>query len=258
MNKDKIKKYFERLNLDIDIDNMILDYDLIKNLQYAHVTNIAYENFDILIDKPIDLDNDALFEKMINNNRGGYCFEINSLFNWLLSELGFKTTNYMARYLRGESETPMRRHRVIIVESESLDGKYMCDAGIGERAPRYPLKLQEELEQEQFGEIYKFVKDEFYGWMIVDYHNGEWSPFFAFTEEIQLDKDYVMPSFYCEKHPDSPFNKTNIFAVKTENGRKTINDKSFKIFSGDDVKETYIENFNMLKEILKDHFFITL
>lgn len=258
MNKEKVRLYFRRLGLDLDVDNLTLDIKLLNQIQYAHVANIAYENLDILKNVPLNLDNEKLFEKMIINKRGGYCFEINSLYNWLLQEIGFKTTNYMARYLRGEKDVPKRRHRVIIVESDLIDGRIMCDAGIGDRAPRYPLKLEEDLIQEQFNETYKFVKDDFYGWLLTDYHKGNWGAFFAFTEEVQLDIDYVMPSFYCEKHPDSPFNKTNIIAIKTSDGRKTISDMTFRIFSSDNVEERSIIDETMLKQILSEHFKINI
>jgi len=249
---NKVQLYFKRIGLDLDIGSLTLDYELLKQIQYAHVTHIPYENLDILDNIPLNLDNDALFEKIIVNQRGGYCFEINSLYNWLLCEIGFKTTSYMARYLRGETEIPLRRHRIIVAEIDNQ--RIMCDAGIGDRAPRYPLILEEGLVQEQFGETYKFVKDDFYGWVLNDFYKGEWAPFFAFTEEVQLDRDYIMPSFYCEKHPDSPFHTKNIIAIKTSDGRKSINDMTFRISAGDDITETEITDNTMLKQILSDHF----
>ena len=79
----------------------------------------------------------------MTRKRGGYCFELNCLFNWLLKELGYTTVSYMARYIRGETGTPIRRHRIIVAESPYTDGRVMCDVGIGDRAPRYALKLVE-------------------------------------------------------------------------------------------------------------------
>ena len=250
---NKVQLYFKRIGLDLDINHLTLDRELLNQIQYAHVTNIPYENLDILDGIPLNLDNNALFEKIIVNQRGGYCFEINSLYNWLLQEIGFKTTSYMARYLRGETDIPMRRHRIIVVELGYK--RIMCDAGIGDRAPRYPLLLGKEMTQIQFGECYKFTKDDFYGWVLNDFYKGEWKPFFAFTEEVQLDKDYVMPSFYCEKHPDSPFNTKNIIAIKTANGRKSITDMTFRISDGDEVTEVEITD---LPQILAEHFNIKI
>ena len=72
--------------------------------------------------------------------------------------------------------------------------------------------------------------------MIEDWHNGEWRPFYGFTEEVQLNLDYIMPSFWCEKHPDSPFTKANILSLKTDTGRVTIDGSTFRRFDGDKVE----------------------
>jgi N-hydroxyarylamine O-acetyltransferase len=257
MNKEKITKYFARIGLDIDCNNIKPTVDLLNSIQYAHVTHIPYENLDILHNVPLNLDSDALFDKIVNRKRGGYCFELNCLYNWLLKELGYTTVSYFARYLRDEPAIPMRRHRIIAAHSDYTDGVYICDAGIGDRAPRHVLKLEENTVQSQFGEKYRFAKDNFFGWLLKDYHKGSWAPFYAFTTELQLDIDYVMPSYYCEKSPDSVFNKTNIISLKTNDGRKTIADKSFRIFKNNEVVETKIESDDMLREILQTHFGIT-
>ena len=42
--------------------------------------------------------------------------------------------------------------------------------------------------------------------------------------------DYIAPNFYCEQHPESPFNKKEMFAVKTLEGRKTLDGNLYKEF----------------------------
>lgn len=256
MDKYKIKKYFERLNISPDTDNLKLDFNLLRSIQYAHVTNIPYENLDIVNGIPLSIEPEVIYDKIIERRRGGYCFELNGLLGWFLRELGFKTKDCMARYLRGESGIPMRRHRVIIVDLP--DGRVLCDAGVGERAPRYALKLQEGIIQEQFSEVYRFEREPFFGWVLYDYHKGEWNRVFAFTEEEQLDIDYTMPSFYCEKHPASIFNKGNIISLKTKTGRKTIAGMIFRVFDGDAVKVSEISDNDMLRRILCEHFGIKI
>ena len=101
---------------------------------------------------------DDLFEKIVTRNRGGFCFELNGSFGWLLRELGYEVTDYFARYLRGESSIPMRWHRVLKVLA--TDGVYLADVGIGEICPREPLKLEEGMVQEQLGESYRLEKED--------------------------------------------------------------------------------------------------
>lgn len=254
MNKLQVQKYIERLNLSNLLVEHVADGKLLNALQYAHVTNVPYENLDILAGIPLKLDEDSLYKKIVENHRGGYCFEVNALFNKLLNALGYTTLSCFARYLRGENKIPMRRHRIIIASSQNLDGRYFVDTGIGERAPRLPLKLQEEIVQEQYGEIYRFEKDDFLGWVLWDCHNGKWDRFISFTEEHQLEEDYVTTSFYCEKHIDSPFNKGNMLSIKTANGRKTVSDCEFRIFDGNNVSVRIIRDGVQLNNILEEHF----
>ena len=82
-------------------------------------------------------------------------------------------------------------------------------------------------------------------------------PYYAFTEEIQLEIDFIQPSFYCEKHPDSPFHRAEMVAIKTPVGRKAINGRDFKVFEGDTL--TYLEegvSDERLYDILRTEFLI--
>ena len=246
--------YFERIGLAPD-QALKLDFEFLKLLHYQHFTSVPYENLDILNGTPISLKVDDIYNKVVTRRRGGYCFELNCLFCALLNQLGFSTVNFLARFLLNESDVPIRRHRVIGVK---LEGKtYICDVGTGRQAPRYPLELTENLVQEQFGETYKFVKEDFLGWVLLELHKGEWQKVYSFTEEPQHEVDFIPPSFYCEKHPASPFNKTMIISLKTKTGRKTINDKEYKEFQGDEVVLIKPDlSDEELNRILKDEFSI--
>ena len=225
----KTQLFLERIGLSADT-KITKNYEFLKLIQYNSVLNIAYENLDILDKKPLKLDAQSLFEKIVINKRGGYCFEVNALLSWFFKENGFEVKDYFARFLRGEKEIPMRRHRILTVKCD--DGVYFCDIGIGQTAPRYPVKLEEGLVQEQFGESYKFEKDE-RGYVLYDLHKGAWREFISFTEDIAYEIDFVQPSFYCEAHADSVFNKAPMLAIKTSDGRKTIDGRTYKVFAGD-------------------------
>ena len=222
-----IKAYFHRIGLELPED-LTPNSALLRQLHLAHCTTVPYENLDMIRGIPTSLEEDALFHKIVEEGRGGLCFELNGSFGNLLRALGYQVTDYAARYLRGESTLPMRRHRVLKVEA--TDGIWLCDVGIGEVCQREPVRLEEGLVQEQFGETYKLEKEEFLGWVLWDLYKGSWRKFYSFTEEPQLEVDYIAPNFYCEQHPDSPFNKKEMFAVKTLDGRKTLDGNLYKEF----------------------------
>lgn len=70
----------------------------LKKLVLGQLHNIPFEDLDVFHGhKEPSLDTDALFEKIVVNKRGGYCFELNGLFARLLTTLGFACRSHMAR-----------------------------------------------------------------------------------------------------------------------------------------------------------------
>ena len=232
MNKEQISAYFSLLGMNPDT-KPDYTYEFLCRIQYRHVTSIPYENLDIIQGKPLCYTTDALYNKIVRERRGGYCFELGGLLSRFLKDLGFEVTNYLGRFLRDVEGTPVRHHRVMKVMTQ--DGPYIVDVGVGSAAPRYPVKLEEGLIQEQFGETYRFEKTPDLGWVLYELHHDDWRPFYSFTEDPQLEIDYLLPSFYCEQHPDSKFNKGIMVAIKTADGRKTLNGREYKVFRGEKV-----------------------
>ena len=228
-----VKEYLARIGLEMP-ETVVPDSAFLKKLQFAHCTSVPYENIDMMRGIPTSLDPEALYQKIVVNRRGGLCFELNGAFGELLRQLGYGVTDYAARYLRGETTIPMRRHRVLVVQA--LDGLWLCDVGIGEICPRLPVAMLTGVAQEQLGERYRFVKDLDLGWVLQDFYKGAWRNFYSFTEEPQLVVDYEAPNFYCEKHSDSPFNKQEMFSLKTGEGRITLDGHIYKEFKSDRVE----------------------
>ena len=229
---NRIENFLKRIEID-PATPVSLDLDFLGLVQSHAVTAIAYENLDILEGKALDLRADALYDKIVTRGRGGYCFELNGFLAAMLREVGFEVSERFSRYLRGESEVSMRRHRVVVVTME--DGDYMVDIGVGQIAPRFPLKIEAGLVQEQNGETYKFEKDERHGWVLWDLHKGQWREYIAFNDDKTYEVDFVQPSFFCEAHPTSIFNKEPMIAIKTEKGRKTIDGRVYKEFHVDEL-----------------------
>ncbi len=50
----------------------------LTQLQERHLHAVPYENFDILKGIPLSLEIPDLFKKIVDQHRGGYCFELNA------------------------------------------------------------------------------------------------------------------------------------------------------------------------------------
>ena len=211
MNLSQLQQYFNRIGMDGKAP-LPLTGETLSRIQSAQLASIPYENLDLLRGIPLKLDPDALFEKLVLRRRGGYCFEVNGLMADVLRTMGFSVTQYAARMLLGKTEVQARRHRVLCVAAR--DGDFLCDAGMNREMQRTALRMQPGLVQSDGVSEYRLERDEFFGWMLYQRlpHHDFW-PVYAFTEEPQADLDYEMPSFWCEKHPDSPLNKINRISI---------------------------------------------
>lgn len=250
--QEQIKRYLDRLELD---EPLPLCKDTLSKIVYAHFSHIPYENLDILRGVPLSLDSDALFQKLIVKRRGGFCFELNEALGTLLDSLGFSVTHYAARFIAGtpEGEIPLRRHHVLLVHLK--EGDYLCDAGIMREAPRKALHfVTDEIQKDGIGE-YFFKKDAFYGSVLFQKLPGkDFAPLFGFTLEPQTTGDYIMPTFYCEKHADSPANKNRTIGIYTQSGSINLVGNELRILKNAKIVETTQVSEEEIPRCLKEYF----
>jgi N-hydroxyarylamine O-acetyltransferase len=257
-----VQGYLDRIGYKGPLDPTL---ETLKALHEAHVHAVPYENVDILNGKYLSLEIPDVYDKIVTRRRGGYCFELNGLFAWLLRELSFDVTEYYGRYLEGEKlEVPMRRHRISRV---MLDGKaYICDVGVGVKAPKWPLLLEEGLEQDIDGELYRLVRHPILGWVVEGIYKGKWDRLYSFTEDHQLPIDFEMPNHWCLTHPDSIFKNNTMVYIRTREGRNTIADvecdgkklKEFRRFTSKGVEAYAPKTEEEYRQALYSHFGIVL
>lgn len=99
-------------------------------LHRRHLLEIPYENVDVQLLRPLDLDLERIFEKLVTRRRGGWCYEMNGLFGWALREIGFEVTRMVggvSRSLHGDAA--MGNHLVLRVD---LDAPMLADVGLGD------------------------------------------------------------------------------------------------------------------------------
>jgi N-hydroxyarylamine O-acetyltransferase len=90
----EIKAYLERIKY---TNHIILDIQTLYDLHLAHMLAVPFENLDIGLKRPIRITEQAIYEKIVTKNRGGFCYELNGLFAWLLNQTGFNVTFLNAR-----------------------------------------------------------------------------------------------------------------------------------------------------------------
>ncbi len=114
------------------------DHATLTALHRAHLRAIPYENLDVQFGRPVTIERGPIFEKIVVNRRGGWCYEMNGLFGWALGELGFKVMRSAGSVMREERGAADPNHLVLKVELE--EGVYLADVGFGDGS-RDPIRI---------------------------------------------------------------------------------------------------------------------
>ncbi len=109
-------------------------------LQRAHLLALPFENLDVLAGRAIELDLARIFDKVVGERRGGYCYELNGLFAWLLEQLGYPVERLEGRVWAPGGGGPGEPfdHCTLRV---TLDQPYLVDVAFAHFTPPSPLRL---------------------------------------------------------------------------------------------------------------------
>jgi N-hydroxyarylamine O-acetyltransferase len=100
-------------------------------LHRAHLSTIPYENLDVHLSRPLTLDRDATFAKLVDHRRGGWCFEMNGTFGRVLETIGFEVRYVAGAVRRAERGTSAHdSHLVLVVTVEGR--RLIADVGFGD------------------------------------------------------------------------------------------------------------------------------
>ena len=215
------EKYLERIGYSGSLEPTP---ETLAALQKAHLLSVPYENLDLLAgqERETSLAIGELYEKIVLRRRGGYCFELNGLFAWLLRRLGFSLIEHFGRWLAGETlAVPKRRHRIARV---TIAGRqWIADVGVGRRSPLTPLLLEYGLEQVREGVLWRIVQDERLGSVVqCQGPNGEFTNFFSFDDSPQENIDFTYAHYYYAHAPQSIFRQKTMVHLPNEHGRCSI------------------------------------
>lgn len=181
--------------------------------------SVPFENLDIHWKRPIVVDGDRFFEKVVVARRGGFCYELNGLFAALLQALHFDVSLLSARVRRkdGGFGTPFDHMAVLVRVGES--SRWLVDVGFGDSFMQ-PLNLDARLEQHDAAGVYRIVPGE--EWQMQLRKDGEWEPQFAFTLDAHPLQDFAAMCDFQQFSPESHFTKKRVCSIATETGRVTL------------------------------------
>lgn len=176
----------------------------LRAIHALHPAAIPFENLNPLLGIPVLLDTPALQSKVIDAQRGGYCFEQNLLLKEALESLGFPVTSLAARVIwnRSDDAITSRSHMLLLVEVEGE--QYIADVGFGGQTLTAPLRLELDTEQETPHEPSRLIEHDG-DFLLQAKIRDEWRSMYRFDLQRQYRIDYEVSSWYLSNHPESHF-----------------------------------------------------
>lgn len=239
--------YLDRLGVPAPVTP---DAATLTALHRAHLLAVPFENLAIHLAEPISLEPDALLDKIVTRRRGGFCYELNGGFAWLLTALGYRVTLLAARVYSGSALGPPFDHLALRVD---LDEPWLADVGFGAFASE-PLRL--DVRGDQTDPAGTFRVDAAEHGDVVVYENGE--PQYRLESRPRELTEFEAMCWYQANSPRSHFTKSPVCSRLTETGRVTLTGRTLKSVVGDDTDKTTFQNPDDVLAAYREHFGVTL
>ena len=247
-----IDAYLKRINYDGPRD---VNAETLRSLQVAHLMSVPFENLSIHAGEPIVLDEDALFTKIVDHRRGGFCYECNGLFAGLLRALGFDVVMLAAGVAKRDGGFgPIFDHMALMV---TLDQRWLADVGFGESFLE-PLLLDTRAEQVQGTRSFRLVDEDDHVVLMLRNAGEDWQPQYRFTLQPYTFPDYEEMCHFHQTSPDSHFTKGLLCSRATADGRITLADMRFITTSGPERDEQTLSSREEYDRVLRDQFGIVM
>ncbi|KAL6692331.1 hypothetical protein J3F84DRAFT_383698 [Trichoderma pleuroticola] len=206
------------------------ELQLLTELQAHHLARVPFESVGLHYSphRTLSLDPDALFEKVVEKSKGGYCLEMNTFFCEILRVLGFTVLPIGARVKAGPRYGGMTHCANIVILGER---RYLVDVAFGSYGVFRPVPLTSGFEFDNILprrgklEFRPIAQSAFPStqplWVYSSQDDplAEWVERYCFTETEYFREDYEVNNYFCST------NRTSIFVNQVIVLRGILNDR---------------------------------
>jgi N-hydroxyarylamine O-acetyltransferase len=251
-----IETYLDRIGYDRPAG---LNAESLFGLHRTHLLTVPFENLDIHFGKPIHLTTQALWDKIVVRRRGGFCYELNGMFAWLLEQIGFEVTYLNGRVYNKAGERGREfDHLTLLVKIPDEEPNWLVDVGYGDSFFE-PLNFDYNGKQEQGLRAYRLdsVEDGFD--LLQKDYDGNWNPQYFFDLQARnFPGDYEEGCKYHQTSPQSSFTREPVISLATPDGRITLDSKYLIVTSNGKRIKRKLSGDAEYQELLKYYFGIKL
>jgi len=231
--------------------------DVLHALHVRHTRSIPFECLSPFTGSAVDLDIDALITKFTRQKRGGYCYEHNALFQYVLRDIGFAVEGLAARVrmnVPNDVITP-RTHMLLLVDVQGEP--FIADTGFGRLTLTAPIRLVPDLVQDTPHGPYRLQsRDD--AFCLQTKAKSQWQDMYEFYLMPHYREDYEVCNWYTSTHPSSSFVNELIAARPDQAGRHVLHNKQYSFYHLDGrVERRQLGSIDEIKEVLETKFLIS-
>ncbi|CCO44271.1 putative Arylamine N-acetyltransferase [Vibrio nigripulchritudo SOn1] len=243
--------YLKRLNItEIPKDPR----ELLAQLHLAHLYHLPFENLDITFGRKISLSEPKILHKLLEEKRGGFCYELNYGFYLLLLSMGFKVQLLSARVLGSEDYGPEFDHLMPLVE---IEGKQLLvDVGVGDSFLA-PISIDGTVHHDAYSS-YKVEDKDGQLFLMRSEDRQTWQPQYQFTLRERILSDFTEMCDYQQTSPKAIFTQRTSCSIATPDGRLTLTGRKLVTTSQGKKTEQPVNSVLEYHSLLKKHFDVVL
>lgn len=214
LSTEKINHYLQTLGCESSAVKSDQALATLSRLQLLHLSHYPFQSLSTVLHEIVDIDPDAIYQKLVIERRGGYCYEHNELLRQALVALDFDAVT-LTGYIVHENNPATPKARTHTLLKVMVDGvSYLADVGFGGQVPTAPLKLELDIIQTTPHGEYRLSA---FGekWVLSVQIKGQWQMLYAF-DLVPADRPLLeMGNWFVSTHPSSPF-RTRLMASRIE------------------------------------------
>jgi len=245
----KLVPYLERIDYGRTVEP---DFATLVALQEAHVCSVPFENLDVQLGRPLSIRIEDAYEKIVINGRGGWCYEQNGLFGWVLSEIGFGVTRIAASVMREKTgDTSEASHLCLLVTTSESDTKYLVDVGFGGSMLRPIPLLEAQYDQPPFSLGLDRLDDQYWQYW-EDSGDGKFS--FDFTEYPACELALAKKCEGLQSDPASHFVLNLVAQRRSREQHFMLRGRVFSVSKADGKMSQTLDSPEALVSVLASEF----
>ena len=249
----KKQAYLDRISYQ---EKLELSVEVLSSLHQHHILNVPFENLDIHYGNPIILEKQLIYQKVVENYRGGFCYELNLLFDWLLTQIGFESKIISARVFDNQAALgPAFDHMCILVKHQQ---SWLVDVGFGDLFLRPIALIEDEIQTDDrnYFKIEKYSASEHV--LLMSANKVDFICKYVFTTESQPVTNFIPLCQDKQTNPTSYFVKNKVCTKPTLDGRITLFNQKLIHKKKEQQWEYLIEEESQLRNILKSEFGVVI